>query len=149
MTDSVRVNRPVRAVMAAPASGPPVRLLAWLAGTGIGRAILLMIGAALVRQDWMYPAVPTPAPRPPRGHTPYVASPVYLRLTEPAFGASVPVPWDQQVSLYGPAATIEQVLAAKLGGSSMARVVLWLKLGNALASGAVAIIIDRVLRSNP
>jgi hypothetical protein len=213
--------------MAAPASGRPVRLLGWLAGTGIGSAILIMIGAALVRQDWMYPAVPVPATGPPwelpakvpgsvvsvalwlaallavggvvaglvaarrgargpirlilitaamavavlallppagstdpldyasygrlalLGHNPYVASPFYLRLTEPAFGASVPVHWDQQVSLYGPAATIEQFLAAKLGGSSMARVVLWLKLWNALAFGAVAIIMDRVLRSNP
>jgi hypothetical protein len=241
MTDSVRVNRPVRAPVAAPVQAPvvapvrapvaapapprPVRLLGWLAGTGIGGAILIMIAASLVRQDWMYPPVPMPATGPPwelpvkvsgslvsvalwlaallaagglvaglvaarrgargpirlilitaaiavaalavlppsgstdpldyaaygrlalLGHNPYVASPFYLRLTEPTFGRSVPVHWDQQVSLYGPAATIEQFLAAKLGGTSMARVVLWLKVWNALAFGAVAIIIDRVLKS--
>ena len=227
MTDSVRVYRPVQAPIAAPARARPVRLLGWLAGTGIGGAILIMIGASLVRQDWMYPPVPMPATGPPwelpvrvpgdvvsvalwlaallagggliaglvaarrgargpirliliaavvtvavltvlppagstdsldyaaygrltlLGHNPYVASPVYLRLTEPAFGMSVPVHWDRQVSLYGPAATIEQFLAAKLGGTSMARVVLWLKLWNALAFCAVAVIIDRVLRSKP
>jgi hypothetical protein len=83
------------------------------------------------------------------GHNPYVASPVYLRLTEPGFGLSVPSRWQQQVSLYGPAATIEQYLAAWLGGASMARVVFWLKLWNALAFGAVAYVADRVLRTRP
>jgi len=83
------------------------------------------------------------------GHNPYVASPLYLRLTEPGFGLSVPVRWQHQVSLYGPAATIEQYLAAKFGGASMARVVFWLKLWNGLAFGAVAVVLDRVLRSRP
>jgi hypothetical protein len=83
------------------------------------------------------------------GHNPYVASPLYLRLTEPGFGHSVPARWQSQVSLYGPAATIEQYLAARLGGASMARVVFWLKLWNALAFGAVAYVADRVLRSKP
>ena len=83
------------------------------------------------------------------GHNPYVASPVYLRLTEPGFGSSIPAKWQQQVSLYGPAATIEQYVAAKLGGASMARVVFWLKLWNALAFGAVAYVLDRVLRDRP
>jgi hypothetical protein len=235
MTDSVRVTRPVQAPIAVPVQAPieaparprPVRLLGWLAGTGIGGAILIMIGASLVRQDWMYPPVSMPATGPPwelpvklpgsavsialwlaallaagglvaglvaarrgargpirlilitaaivvavlavlppagstdpldyaaygrlalLGHNPYVASPVYLRLTEPAFGRSVPIHWDQQVSLYGPAATIEQFLAAKLGGASMARVVLWLKLWDAMAFGAVAIVMDRVLKAKP
>jgi hypothetical protein len=226
MTDSVRLKRPVEAPRAAPASQRSTRLLGWLAGTGVGGAILIMIGASLVRQDWMYPPVPMPSTGPPwelpakvsgsvvsaalwlaallamggvvaglvaarrgargpirliliaaavavavlvvlppagstdpldyaaygrlalLGHNPYVASPFYLRLTEPAFGSSVPVHWDQQVSLYGPAATIEQFLAAKLGGSSMARVVFWLKLWNALGFGVVAIVMDRVVRSD-
>jgi hypothetical protein len=227
MTDSVRLNRPVKAPTVAPVSGRPVRLLGWLAGTGVGGAILIMIGASLVRQDWMYPRLPMPAHGPPwelpvrvsgsavsvalwlaallavggivaglmaarrgargpirlilitaavavavlallppagstdpldyaaygrialLGDNPYVATPFYLRLIEPHFGMSVPVHWDQQVSLYGPAATIEQYFAAKLGGSSMARVVLWLKVWNAVAFGAVAVVLDRVLRSNP
>ncbi len=65
MTDSVRVNRPVQAPMVAPVRTRPVRLLGWLAGTGIGGAIMIMVGASLVRQDWMYPPVPTPAIGPP------------------------------------------------------------------------------------
>jgi len=227
MTDSVRLYRPAKATSDVPVSGQDVRLLGWLAAVGIGTAILIMIGASLVRQDWMYPRLAMPAVGPPwelhvpvsgnavtvalwaaallaagglvagliaarrgargplrlillgaavavialvllppagstdafdyaaygrlalLGHNPYVASPIYLRLTEPRFGVSIPVRWQNQVSLYGPAATIEQYLAAKLGGVSMARVVFWLKLWNGLAFGAVAIVLDRVLRSNP
>ena len=83
------------------------------------------------------------------GHNPYVATPLYIRITDPAFAQSIPVRWQQQVSLYGPAATIEQYLAARLGGDSIARVVFWLKMWNALAFGAVAFAADRVLRCRP
>jgi hypothetical protein len=83
------------------------------------------------------------------GHNPYVATPLYVRITDPAFAQSIPTRWQQQVSLYGPAATIEQFLAAKLGGDSMARVVFWLKMWNALAFGAVALVLDRVLHARP
>ena len=83
------------------------------------------------------------------GINPYVATPLYLRLTDPVFGASIPTHWEHQVSLYGPAATIEQFLAARLGGNSMAMVVLWLKVWNALAFAGVALLLDRVLRGQP
>ena len=83
------------------------------------------------------------------GHNPYVATPLYLRVTDPSFGLSVPVRWQSQVSLYGPAATIEQYLAARLGGNSMARVVFWLKLWNTIAFGVVAFVLDRLLRTRP
>ncbi|HSR87266.1 MAG TPA: hypothetical protein VLM11_24055 [Streptosporangiaceae bacterium] len=83
------------------------------------------------------------------GHNPYVATPLYIRITDPAFAQSIPTRWQLQVSLYGPAATIEQYLAARLGGDSIARVVFWLKLWNALAFGAVAFVLDKVLRSRP
>jgi hypothetical protein len=83
------------------------------------------------------------------GHNPYVATPLYVRITDPAFAQSIPTRWQQQVSLYGPAATIEQNLAAKLGGDSIARVVFWLKMWNALAFGAVALVLDRVLHARP
>jgi hypothetical protein len=78
-----------------------------------------------------------------------VVTPLFLRLTDPAFGASIPAHWQHQVSLYGPAATLEQYLAAKLGGNSMARVVFWLKIWNALAFGVVAVALDRTLRFKP
>lgn len=226
MTDSVRLDSRARATGAPPPAND-TGLLGLLAGAGIGLSLLIMIGASLVRQDWMSPKVGMPAVGPPwelhvhvsaatvsvalwlaallaaggllaglvaarrgahgplrlifaaaavaviafvllppagstdaldyaaygrlalLGHNPYVASPIYLRLTEPAFGASIPVHWQHQVSLYGPAATIEQFFAAKLGGTSMARVVLWLKLWNGIAFGAVAIVLDRVLRHSP
>jgi hypothetical protein len=83
------------------------------------------------------------------GHNPYVATPIYLRITDPVFGPSIPIRWEHQVSLYGPAATIEQYLAARLGGDSMGRVVFWLKMWNALAFGAVALVLDRALRRSP
>jgi hypothetical protein len=83
------------------------------------------------------------------GHNPYIATPLYVRITDPGFALSIPTRWQQQVSLYGPAATIEQYLAAKIGGDSIARVVFWLKMWNALAFGAVALVLDRVLRSRP
>ena len=65
MTDSVRLHRPVKAASVSATGGRPVRLLGWLAGLGIGSSILIMIGASLVRQDWMYPPVAMPASGPP------------------------------------------------------------------------------------
>lgn len=228
MTDSVRVDQPREAVGPAPAPGRPVRLLGWLAGIGIGAALLITIGASLVRPDWMSPPIPMPRTGPPwqlthvqvsaelvtialwvgaalalgglgaglvaarrgargprwlifaaaavtvvvltvlppagstdaldyaaygrillLGHNPYLVTPIYLRLTEPLFGQSIPARWQYMVSLYGPAATFEQYLAARLGGVSMARVVFWLKLWNAFGFLAVSVVLDRVLRSRP
>ncbi|MGB6454655.1 MAG: hypothetical protein WBH47_09205, partial [Streptosporangiaceae bacterium] len=228
MTDSVRVDKPREAVGPAPAPRKPVRLCGWLSGIGIGAALLIMIGASLVRQDWMSPAIPMPRFGPPwqltsvqvsaelvsialwvaavlalgglvagllaarwgakgplrlifvaaavtvvlltvlppvgstdaldyaaygrillLGHNPYQVTPIYLRLTEPFFGQSIPARWQYAESLYGPAATFEQYLAARLGGESIARIVLWLKLWNAIGFAAVAVVLDRVLRPRP
>ncbi len=228
MTDSVRVDQPRPAVGPAPMPRRPVRLFGWLAGIGIGAALLIMIGAALIRPAWTDPAIPMPRIGPPWqltnvqvspelvtialwvaavlalggvvagllaarwgargplrlifvaaavavvaltvlppvgstdaldyaaygrillvGHNPYQVTPIYLRLTEPFFGQSSPGRWQYAESLYGPAATFEQYLAARLGGDSMARVVLWLKFWNAFGFAAVAVVLDRVLRSRP
>ena len=206
----------------------PARALGWLALAGIGTALLIMVGADLVRPDWMYPPLRLPAGGfpfaatglhvsrrlivaslwvsgvlgtagvisgllaarhgarlplramliaagvvvavlavlPPAGstdvldyaaygrllvlgHNPYLATPHLLRVHDPGFGLSVPWRWQHQVSLYGPAATFEQYLAARLGGDSPARVVLWLKLWNAAAFGVVAFVADRMLRGHP
>lgn len=83
------------------------------------------------------------------GHNPYLVTPHSLRLAHNAFARSVPVTWEHVVSVYGPLATVEQFLAAKLGGLSAARVVFWLKLWDAIAFGAVAFAADRLLRSDP
>jgi len=83
------------------------------------------------------------------GHSPYLMTPHSLRVAHNAFARSVPFTWEHVVSVYGPLATVEQFLAAKLGGLSAARVVFWLKLWNAIAFGAVAFVADRLLRSDP
>jgi hypothetical protein len=228
LTDSVRLDQSRQVVGPAPKPRRPVRLFGWLAGIGIGAALLIMIGASLVRQDWMNPPIPMPRIGPPwqlthvhvsaelvtialwvaaalafgglvaglmaarwgargplrlifvasavtvavltvlppvgstdaldyaaygrillLGHNPYLVTPIYLRLTEPFFGQSIPARWEYTVSLYGPAATFEQYVAARLGGDSMARVVFWLKLWNAFGFAAVAVVLDRVLRARP
>ncbi|MBO0832377.1 MAG: hypothetical protein J2P29_10440 [Actinobacteria bacterium] len=228
MTDSVRLDRPREAAGPSPVPGPPVRLLGWLSGIGIGAALVIMIAASAIRQDWMNPSIPMPAVGPPwelshvrisaelvtialwsavvlaaaglvaglwaarfgargpirlivvaaavslvlltvlppvgstdaldyaaygrislLGHNPYLVTPIYLRLTDPVFGQSVPSRWQYMVSLYGPAATIEQYVAAWLGGKSMAVVVFWLKFWNAIGFAVVAIVLDRALRLRP
>jgi hypothetical protein len=83
------------------------------------------------------------------GRNPYVTTPHYLRTLHDAFAVSVPREWQHQVSLYGPFATLEQFVAARLGGGSPARIVFWLKLWNSLAFGAVAVVLDRLLRNRP
>jgi hypothetical protein len=229
MTDSLRRTPPLPAVSPVTTqSARSAAILGWLAAAGIGGSILIMIGASLVRQAWMFPPLPTPEPGPPwevhlahvpaglvivglwaaavlaagglaagllaaskgarpsmrliliaavvavaaltvlppagstdaldyaaygrllvLGHNPYVTTPHFLRATHDAFAQSVPTEWQRQVSLYGPFATLEQFLAAKLGGISAARVVFWLKLWNSIAFGGVAVVLDRLLRSDP
>jgi hypothetical protein len=83
------------------------------------------------------------------GHSPYVTTPQALRLMHNAFARSIPFDWANYVSVYGPLASFEQFLAAKLGGLSAARITFWLKLWNAVGFGVVALVVDRVLRSDP
>jgi hypothetical protein len=83
------------------------------------------------------------------GHSPYVMTPYDLRQIPNQFTESVPIIWQHSVSVYGPLATIENFLAAKLGGISAARVVFWLKLWSSVAFGIVAFIMDRLLRRDP
>ncbi len=82
------------------------------------------------------------------GHSPYVMTPYDLMRLHDVIARSVPQEWDHYPSPYGPAATGEQFLAAVLGGTSAARIVFWLKLWNAMAFGAVALVADRLLRSD-
>ncbi len=83
------------------------------------------------------------------GHSPYVSTPHLLRITHDAIWRSVPITWQRFYSVYGPLGTLEQFLAAKLGGTSAARITFWLKLWNSIAFGVVAYVADRVLRSDP
>ncbi len=83
------------------------------------------------------------------GHSPYVMVPWDLIHMHDPVGKSIPWEWGRNTTPYGPAATIEEFLAAKLGGTSAARIVFWLKLANAAAFGLVAYTADRLLRSDP
>ena len=228
MSESARLTPAVRAGHDEPGPNRAARTLGCLAMAGIGTAILIMIGASLVRQDFMRPPLTMPSPGPPwelagvhadpvliivalwlaailggagvvagllaasrgarppmrvivatavvavaaltvlapagssdsldyadygrllvLGHNPYVTTPHFLRMVQDVFARSVPAYWQHQVSLYGPFATLEQYVAARLGGTSPARVVFWLKLWNSAAFAAVAFALDRLLRGQP
>jgi hypothetical protein len=88
------------------------------------------------------------------GHSPYVMTPLQLKhIGDPLsrqipFG-EIPSAWTNTVSVYGPVATGAEWIAAELGGTSLAHVVFWLKLEEALAFGATILILDRLLRNNP
>ena len=67
------------------------------------------------------------------GHNPYVRTPIeQIPSTDPV---RVGVPFRRQdpPSRYGPVATVTEAAASKLGGTSVARTVFWLKVWNALA----------------
>ncbi len=83
------------------------------------------------------------------GHNPYVMTPDQLRATGDPIGKLAYQLWRRHGSLYGPLATAEQWAAARLGGTSAARIVFWLKLWNAIVFLGVALALDRMLRSDP
>jgi hypothetical protein len=83
------------------------------------------------------------------GHSPYLMTPAQLRASGDVIGRQTTVNWQDNPSLYGPLATASQWTAAELGGSSIGRIVFWLKVWLALAFAAVAFGLDRLLRADP
>jgi len=88
------------------------------------------------------------------GHSPYVMTPLQLERSGDPIGrqipfAEIPSTWTTTVSVYGPVASGAEWVGAELGGSSLARITFWLKLEEALAFGAVILVLDRMLRSDP
>ena len=88
------------------------------------------------------------------GRSPYVMTPLELQRSGDPIGRQIPfseIPstWTTTVSVYGPVATGAEWAAAELGGSSLARITFWLKLEEALAFGAVILVLDRLLRADP
>ena len=88
------------------------------------------------------------------GHNPYLMTPLQLARTGDPVGRQIPfgeIPssWANAVSVYGPLATAAEWGAAELGGTSLARITFWLKLEEAVAFGAVILILDRLLRADP
>jgi hypothetical protein len=67
------------------------------------------------------------------GHNPYLMTPAQLARSRDPVGLLGPVAWRNWPTVYGPVATALQWVAAKLGGASMAWIVFWIKLGNAIA----------------
>jgi hypothetical protein len=81
------------------------------------------------------------------GHSPYVMTPLqYRNLVHLKF--SVPLSWNRDPSVYGPLATGEQYLAAKIAGASLARTAFVLKVINAIAFVAVSYAADRIFRGD-
>jgi alpha-1,6-mannosyltransferase len=66
------------------------------------------------------------------GHDPYTTTPAGVASHDPV-AAAVETPWQHEPSVYGPLATGEQAVAAHIGGSDPARIVLVLDLLGALA----------------
>jgi hypothetical protein len=83
------------------------------------------------------------------GHNPYVMTPDQLRALGDPIGLQTTRNWASDPSLYGPVAIVADWTAAKLGGTSIAYIVFWLKLMFALCFGVIALTLDRVLRRDP
>jgi hypothetical protein len=85
------------------------------------------------------------------GHSPYLMTPLELARSGDPVGrqipfAEIPSSWTTTVSVYGPVATGAEWVAAELGGTSLAHIIFWLKLLEALSFCAVILILDRLLR---
>ena len=113
---------------------PPIRLL--LSAAFIVTAVLAVLPAAGSSDPLDYAAYGRMVVL---GHNPYEMTPKQLRLSGDPIGETAPHSWQAAHSDYGPLASLEQATAAELGGNSTARIVLWLKLWNALAFGLVII----------
>jgi hypothetical protein len=82
------------------------------------------------------------------GHSAYRMTPGELESSGDPVGAVAPFSWRHVPSVYGPLATASEAAASALSGRSAARTVFWLKVWNGLAYIAVALALDRLLRSD-
>jgi hypothetical protein len=82
------------------------------------------------------------------GHSPYVMTPQELRRTGDPVASMGTLNAQARPSVYGPLATVTEMAAAELGGTSIARIIFWLKVEFALAYGAVAVALHRLLRKD-
>ena len=128
---------------------PPVRALITFAFLAV--VVLTVLPAAGSTDSISYAASGRMAVT---GHSPYVMTPLQLERSGDPVGRQIPfseIPstWNNTVSVYGPVATGAEWVAAELGGTSLARIIFWLKLEEALAFGAVIVALDRMLSSDP
>lgn len=82
------------------------------------------------------------------GHSPYRMTPAELERSGDPVGDVAPFTWRNAPSVYGPLATASEAGASALAGPSAARTVFWLKVWNGLAYLALALALDRLLRSD-
>ncbi len=119
----------------------PLRVLLVLAGLAIiALAVLPPIGTTDPLDYAVYGHIVT------LGQDPYTMTPYQFFLRTHTQG--IPADWQTTISVYGPLATGEQYIAARLGGASLARTVFWLKLGNVIAFAAIAFAADRLFRGD-
>ena len=128
---------------------PPVRAV--IAGAFLAVAVVTVLPAAGSTDAISYAANGRMAVI---GRSPYVMTPLQLQRSGDPVGQQIPfseIPstWTTTVSVYGPVATGAEWAAAELGGSALARITFWLKLEEALAFGAVILVLDRLLRADP
>jgi hypothetical protein len=83
------------------------------------------------------------------GHSPYVMTPAQLTASGDPVGMFSPPAWTGMPSVYGLLATFSERAASFVAGPSMAKTIFWIKVENALAFLAVALALDRLLRSDP
>ncbi len=123
---------------------PPARLLLAIGLVAVAAfAVLPPAGSTDALDDAAYGRIAA------LGHNPYVMSPAQLAADHDPVARNTPLVWRGQLTLYGPLATAQQWAAAELGGTSAARIVLWLKIWNAIAFAVVALALNWMLRSDP
>jgi hypothetical protein len=134
----------VAAGLVAVRRGAPVPVRALLIVAAIGVVALIALPPAGSTDALYYAAFGHIAAA---GHNPYVMSPA--QFSREHFLPGVPRNWQDWTSVYGPLATAEQYVAAKLGPGSLTATVFWLKLANAGGFAAVAVAAHRLLRADP
>jgi alpha-1,6-mannosyltransferase len=83
------------------------------------------------------------------GHNPYVMTPAQLRAIGDPVGLQTTRNWQTDPSLYGPVSIAVDWAAAKVGGITISYIAEWLKLVFAIAFGVIALVLDRLFRSDP
>lgn len=83
------------------------------------------------------------------GHDPYQFSPRDLANMGDPIGRAVERPWTWTPSVYGPIATVEQLVASYLGGDSVRHTVFVLALVNAAAFVVAGWLLVHVMREDP
>ena len=83
------------------------------------------------------------------GHSPYLMTPAQLARSRDPVGLLGPTDWRDWPTVYGPVATALQWVAAKLGGASMAWIVFWIKVCNAIAFVLTSFALVRLTARSP